>query len=161
MKIPIFQVDAFADSAFEGNPAAVCILEKMLPDDILQKIASEFNLSETAFIVKISSGGYHLRWFTPLKEVSLCGHATLASAHILFTEAKIPEKVSFQTLSGVLEVINTNDDHYEMTLPMDYPKPLDITDGFDKIGVEFLEVFEGKDDYLLILKDQALSLIHI
>ena len=82
MKIPFYQVDAFADKVFEGNPAAVCILESWLDDKTLQGVAAENNLSETAFLVLESDGAYELRWFTPTMEVDLCGHATLASAHV-------------------------------------------------------------------------------
>ena len=87
MELSIFQVDAFSDTLFKGNPAAVIPLEKWLPDDLMQKIASENNLSETAFYVKVNDL-FEIRWFTPTAEVDLCGHATLASAHILFTEKK-------------------------------------------------------------------------
>ena len=82
MKIKIFQIDAFTDQLFKGNPAAVCPLEAWLPDDLMQKIAFENNLSETAFFVK-EGNEYHIRWFTPKTEVDLCGHATLASAHVV------------------------------------------------------------------------------
>src|ERR671932_424404 len=104
MQIPIYQVDAFTSRLFAGNPAAVCPLEAWLPDDLLQSIAAENNLSETAFFVA-EDGGYRLRWFTPGCEVDLCGHATLATAHILFTELNSPEQaLSFETKSGTLIV---------------------------------------------------------
>ncbi len=154
MKIPLFQVDAFANAPFEGNPAAVCLLESMLEDEVLQNIASEINLSETAFLVKSGLGGYDLRWFTPVKEVSLCGHATLASAHILYNEAGVKEEITFHTLSGALEVTKTGMDIYEMKFPIDEAKPLYLKEIFDDVGFEFQSVFEGKDDYLLVLKDQ-------
>ena len=83
MKIPIYQIDAFTDKMFEGNPAAVCPLDKWLDKSVMQHIAAENNLSETAFFVK-EDEGYRLRWFTPTIEVELCGHATLASAHVIF-----------------------------------------------------------------------------
>ena len=85
MQIPIFQVDAFSSSIFSGNPAAVCPLQEWLPDPTLQAIAAENNLAGTAFFVP-ANGGHRLRWFTPACEVDLCGHATLASAYVLFTE---------------------------------------------------------------------------
>src|SRR3954469_24147452 len=87
--IPVFVVDAFADARFHGNPAAVCPLEAWLPDAVMQKMAAEHNLSETAFLVP-DSGGYHLRWFTPVAEVELCGHATLASAFVVFERMGLP-----------------------------------------------------------------------
>ena len=83
MKLKQYQVDAFASRVFEGNPAAICPLDYWLADDVMQAIAAENNLSETAFFVPTKSG-FDLRWFTPNKEVYLCGHATLAAAHILF-----------------------------------------------------------------------------
>lgn len=104
MQIPIFQVDAFSSSIFSGNPAAVCPLQEWLPDPTLQSIAAENNLAETAFFVP-ADGGHRLRWFTPACEVDLCGHATLASAYVLFTE--LGEKgpaVRFATKSGELTV---------------------------------------------------------
>lgn len=88
MKIRQYQVGAFAQRVFEGNPAAVCPLERWLDDHLLQAIAEENNLAETAFFVR-SAKGFRLRWFTPVREVDLCGHATLASAHVLFMEADI------------------------------------------------------------------------
>jgi PhzF family phenazine biosynthesis protein len=83
MELRIYQVDAFADRLFGGNPAAVCPLEAWLPDEVMQQIAAENNLAETAFYVR-TNGGFRIRWFTPTVEVDLCGHATLASAHVVF-----------------------------------------------------------------------------
>ncbi len=104
MRIPIYQIDAFADTQFQGNPAAVCPLDNWIEDDLMQKIAAENNLSETAFFVK-QPGGHALRWFTPKKEVDLCGHATLASAYVIFTYLEPGlAAIQFHTLSGVLEV---------------------------------------------------------
>jgi PhzF family phenazine biosynthesis protein len=104
MRIPMYQVDAFTDKLFAGNPAAVCPLQEWLPDDQLQAIALENNLSETAFFVP-DGDGYNLRWFTPATEVELCGHATLATAFVVMTELT-PDKreVRFQTRSGKLVV---------------------------------------------------------
>ncbi len=104
MRIPIYQIDAFTDTQFQGNPAAVCPLEAWIDGDLMQKIAAENNLSETAFFVK-QPGGYGLRWFTPKNEVDLCGHATLATAYVIFTYLE-PDlaAIQFHTLSGVLEV---------------------------------------------------------
>jgi PhzF family phenazine biosynthesis protein len=104
MKIPIFQVDAFTDQMFGGNPAAVCPLEKWIPDEILQKIASENNLSETAFFVP-ENNVFRIRWFTPKVEVDLCGHATLASGHVLFNHLNYKEDyIRFESRSGRLNV---------------------------------------------------------
>lgn len=102
MKLPYYQVDAFTDRPFSGNPAGVCFLERWLEEATLQRLAGENNLSETAFLVP-SGGHYELRWFTPTMEVDLCGHATLASAFVLFTELQRKEpRVTFQTKSGAL-----------------------------------------------------------
>ena len=105
MKIPFFQVDAFSSKAFGGNPAAICVLNCRLDNDVMQKIAEENNLSETAFVVPISTGNYELKWFTPTIEIDLCGHATLASAFVLF-EYYDQDKTAlkFQTASGELSV---------------------------------------------------------
>lgn len=105
MELPVFQIDAFTDKVFGGNPAAVCPLENWLDADVMQAIAAENNLSETAFFVANNDGGYDLRWFTPTLEVELCGHATLASAFLIF-ERFAPENdiIRFQTRSGELSV---------------------------------------------------------
>jgi PhzF family phenazine biosynthesis protein len=99
----IYQVDAFTDQAFRGNPACICILDKAQPEAWMQSISAEMNLSETAFLLK-QADGYQLRWFTPKREVSLCGHATLATAHILWTEGYLEahEEARFNTQSGLL-----------------------------------------------------------
>lgn len=117
MTIPIYQADAFTDQLFGGNPAAICPLQKWLPDETMQKIAIENNLAETAFFVK-NENGYKLRWFTPEYEIDLCGHATLASAHILFTELGYEGKViNFETVkAGILSVSKQND-KYTMDFP--------------------------------------------
>ena len=105
MKIPFYQADAFTDIPFKGNPAAVCLLEKELPDDIMQTIAAENFLPETAFVRPLSDG-YALRWFSPKVEIPLCGHATLATAHILWEQGIVPQDqvLTFHTLSGKLTV---------------------------------------------------------
>ena len=106
MKLPFAQIDAFADRPFGGNPAAVMPLEAWLPDETLQAIAAENNLSETAFtILAEGNADYELRWFTPTTEVDLCGHATLASAFVLMTELEpARSEVTFRTRSGLLSV---------------------------------------------------------
>mgnify|MGYP001032082359 CR=1 FL=1 len=104
MKIPYFHVDAFAREPFRGNPAGVCLLEQWLPDELMRKIALENRHSETAFVVE-ASGTFHLRWFTPVKEVQLCGHATLAAAFVVFERLGYTEPVlGFETASGTLKV---------------------------------------------------------
>ena len=116
MQIPVYQVDAFSDHVFAGNPAAICPLASWLADEQMQAIAAENNLAETAFFVP-EGAGYRLRWFTPVTEVDLCGHATLASAYVVFRHlAPGLERVSFQTLSGELIVSRSGD-----RLSMDFP----------------------------------------
>jgi PhzF family phenazine biosynthesis protein len=110
MRVPIYQVDAFTSRLFGGNPAAVCPLDRFLEDAVLQAIAAENNLAETAFIVPIEPGNYHLRWFTPAVEVPLCGHATLAAAYVISHQLDTARgHVRFQTLSGELTVTRDGD----------------------------------------------------
>tara|TARA_R110002110_G_scaffold86418_2_gene225556 strand:- start:993 stop:1805 length:813 start_codon:yes stop_codon:yes gene_type:complete len=125
MKARLFQVDAFASKAFEGNPAAVVPLDAFPDAAVMQAIAAENNLAETAFVVPLDAaeGSYHLRWFTPTVEVPLCGHATLASAHVLFTHLghTLPE-IHFETASGRLTV-KRDGDKLAMDFPADKIKP--------------------------------------
>jgi PhzF family phenazine biosynthesis protein len=117
MRLPMYQVDAFTDRLFSGNPAAVCPLTAWLPDEVLQRIASENNLSETAFTVPLGEHGlYALRWFTPTVEVDLCGHATLAAAWVHSFELDAGSRLRFQTRSGELVVTRRGD-----LLEMDFP----------------------------------------
>jgi PhzF family phenazine biosynthesis protein len=117
LSIPFFQVDAFSHRPFAGNPAAICLLEQMFSDEVLQAIAAENNLAETAFLVA-GDGLWHLRWFTPVCEVPLCGHATLAAAHILFQEgyAAPGSAITFETLSGAL-IVTKEEDWYVLDFP--------------------------------------------
>lgn len=156
MKIPIYRVDAFTDQVFKGNPAAVCPLQYWLPDMLMQKIAFENNLSETAFFVQ-NDLNIELRWFTPTKEVNLCGHATLATAHVLFSHLGLDSPyINFHTKSGLLKVVKSDDEFYEMAFPADTPvklKPTELHREF--FGVEPREVLQGKEDLLLIFKSEA------
>ena len=121
MKLPIFQIDAFAEAPFQGNPAAVCPLENWLPDAVLQSIAEENNLSETAFYVA-KDDHYELRWFTPTKEVDLCGHATLAAAHVLLSSNHSAQsQVTFQSRSGPLRVFREDEQ-----LTLDFPAQVGV-----------------------------------
>lgn len=116
MKLPLYQIDAFTSEVFRGNPAAVCPVEAWPEDRLLQAIAAENNLSETAFFLR-DGEGYHLRWFTPTMEVDLCGHATLAAAHVILTDLEPGrESVAFRTRSGPLEVARDGE-----RLAMDFP----------------------------------------
>src|SRR5690242_9977843 len=123
MKLKIWQVDAFASKPLEGNPAAIVPLESWLDAGLMQKIAGENNLAETAFFVATASGRYDLRWFTPAAEVDLCGHATLASAWLLFNRLETGlNEVRFQTRSGEL-VVTRGSSNLVMSLPSNPPTP--------------------------------------
>ena len=143
MKCAIFQVDAFASKPFEGNPAAVVPLEYWLDDDILLKIATENNLSETAFFVK-NEKGFDLRWFSPTTEVPLCGHATLASAYVVFNELGYDKNmVHFNTQSGELIVLK-DENGFIMDFPTKAPKPCPIPNGLSEaLGVPITECHQN------------------
>lgn len=156
-KLPIYQVDAFAESVFKGNPAAVVPLEKeWLSDELMQNIAAENNLAETAYIIK-RKDYYDIRWFTPSTEVDLCGHATLASAHvILYLLEQKNKKVVFQShRSGKLTVTQTNN-QLELDFPSDVLEQTDLPEALIQgLGVVPAEVWKGKTDYMLVFDDQA------
>jgi len=154
MSIPIYQVDAFTSELFRGNPAAVCPLDRWLPEETLQAIAEENNLSETAFFVQQQSG-YQLRWFTPVAEVDLCGHATLAAAHVLFRHlGETGSHLAFSTRSGSLEVTRQGR-QYIMDFPADVLEhalaPRVLTEA---LNAEVEEVLLGREDFLVILSSE-------
>lgn len=164
MRLPIYQVDAFASEVFRGNPAAVCPLEMWLPDAAMQAIAAENNLSETAFFVP-TRDGYDLRWFTPTLEVDLCGHATLASAYIIFERLdKAARTARFHTRSGALEVGRDGD-----LLVLDFPAipsepcdpPAALIDGLGarprevRRATNYMAVFDGEDAIRALAPDMA------
>jgi PhzF family phenazine biosynthesis protein len=131
MRLDLWQVDAFAERPFRGNPAAIVPLDRWLPDATMQSIANENNLSETAFFVPSGTQSYDLRWFTPMAEVELCGHATLASAWLLFEEiAPQLNLVRFGTRSGVLTVERGAGGKNRMALPADIVHPFPAPAGF-------------------------------
>ena len=129
MTTPLYQVDAFARRPFAGNPAAVCPLPAWLPAETMQLIAAENNLAETAFFVPLPAGGaanFHLRWFTPTFEIDLCGHATLASAHVLWQELGFAQdEIVFESQSGLLRVRREADGQLVLDFPSRPPRPLD------------------------------------
>ena len=156
MKLPVYIVDAFTDKLFGGNSAAVCPLEHWLDDQLMQSLAVENNLSETVFFVK-NGDQYDIRWFTPATEVKLCGHATLASAHILFTElGYTDDKIEFNSLSGLLKVVRTSDGKIQLDFPANRPEKTDeIPDGlFDGLGIKNASVYKSFD-YMIVLPTQA------
>lgn len=155
MKIKIYQVDAFAGALFSGNPAAVCILDTWLPDSLMQNIAMENNHSETAFVVK-EQDNFHIRWFTPKAEVALCGHATLASGHVIFNHLNDPKsELSFQSLSGELKVRKEGKDLI-LIFPEDSIQEIEIPENIvEAIGLSPVGACKGKTDYMLIYQDQS------
>ncbi|WP_425235274.1 PhzF family phenazine biosynthesis protein [Ulvibacterium sp.] len=156
MKLNIYQIDAFTDQVFSGNPAAVCLLETWLANETMQRIAAENNLAETAFLVK-KGDGYEIRWFTPSIEVALCGHATLASAYVLFNYYDVTtNKIIFYSKNrGVLSVEKGENGLLTLDFPVDSVvevQPLAILN--EAIGKAPVQTFKGKTDYLLIYEDQ-------
>jgi PhzF family phenazine biosynthesis protein len=130
LEIPLYQVDAFTAEPFSGNPAAVCLLEEGLASGTMQRIAAEMNLSETAFVGPPGPGGVRrLQWFTPAVEVPLCGHATLATSHVLLREAGETPPLRFDTLSGILTVGEDPDGWLRMDFPSDPPRPARAPEG--------------------------------
>ena len=154
MKLPIFQVDAFTNELFKGNPAAVVPLEEWLNDATMQSIALENNLSETAFFVPTQTG-FEIRWFTPVTEVNLCGHATLATAHIIFNEADYPKNtIEFSSKSGKLIVKKLND-YLQLNFPVDEIAQIDApTDIIESIGKNPVACYKGKNDFMFLLNSE-------
>lgn len=155
MKIAIFQVDAFTNELFKGNPAAVCPLDEWLTDGMLQNIAAENNLPETAFFVK-EKEGFHIRWFTPSTEVSLCGHATLAAAAVIFRKLGYKQnQITFNSRSGVLNV-KRDMDSFVLDFPSDKPAAIDKDEEIlNAIGMEPVEWFKCAEDYLLVYQNEG------
>ncbi len=153
MSIKQYQIDAFATKVFEGNPATVCPLEKWLDDKILQAIAEENNLSETAFFVP-SKKGFYLRWFAPLAEVDLCGHATLASAYVLFDILNYSKPtITFETKSGGL-VVSRDGQYLTMDFPIRIPRPSVIPEMLvEGLGRQPIDVFMA-DDYIAVFNTE-------
>jgi len=156
MKQKIYQIDAFTDTIFGGNPAAVCILTKWLPDELMQKIAAENNLAETAFAVP-NGDAYELRWFTPELEVDLCGHATLATAFTLFNyHGHTKNTLRFiSPRSGELLVVKNTDGSMTMDFPTDEVTTIEpLTALNEAIGLHPIKTFKGKTDYMMVYKTQ-------
>ena len=157
MKLNIYQVDAFAQNTFEGNPAAICPLSEWLDDALMQRIAMENNLSETAFFVE-EKGTFHIRWFTPNSEVAMCGHATLASAHVIYTHlVYTKEEIIFDSKSGILKV-RKEKERYTMDFPVQTVEeceiPIQLMVAFDTLPIacykamDYLVVFDQEEDII-------------
>ena len=153
--IPFYQVDAFTSKVFSGNPAGVCLLEKPLEDEVMQQIAAENNLAETAFI-RIDLKPYQIRWFTPTVEVDLCGHATLASAYVLFNEKNVKDVIRFQSLRSGELTVTKNEDLLTLDFPSDQIIPFGIkNEWIEAIGSPILEAYTGRTDLILRVENEA------
>ncbi|KAA1258044.1 putative isomerase YddE [Rubripirellula obstinata] len=174
MSIPIWQVDAFADRLFTGNPAAVCVLDRYPSDEWMQNVAAEMNLAETSFVVPTDeAGSFHLRWFTPATEVDLCGHATLAAAHTLIEQARVEawELIRFQTRSGELTCTQA-DSRITLDFPATPPTVVDLVKDpdfggrifnkihydklLDALGIGDATVLRSKYDLLVVVEDASI-----
>lgn len=156
MTIPLFHVDAFTDRPFAGNPAAVCLLPAWKEGSWLQGVAGEMNLSETAFLVE-GSAGFDLRWFTPKVEVDLCGHATLASAHVLWQQGHARDnEIQFSTRSGLLKAIRHAED-IELDFPLQPEEAAEAPpDLLEALGVSAQYVGRSQFDYLVEVESEAI-----
>lgn len=153
----IIQVDAFTATPFAGNPAAVCVLETQRDERWMQQVAQEMNLSETAFLIK-QADGYELRWFTPIAEVALCGHATLASAHVLWEgeHLQLDQAARFHTRSGLLTA-QRQGDWIELNFPAIPPMPATPPAGLlAALGVDPVWIGKSRFDYVIVVEDEAL-----
>ena len=163
MKLPIYQIDAFTDTVFKGNPAAVMPLQQWLPEELMQQIAMENNLAETAFLVPLpandtSGAHYHIRWFTPALEIDLCGHATVAAAFVLHHCLQTGlQQIKFTTeRAGVLEVTITND-LYLLNFPSRMPEKITEPKGlFKALGITNAKEVRASRDYFVVLDNEAL-----
>lgn len=156
----VYQLDAFTDRLFSGNPAAVVPLTDWLPDDQMQQIAAENNLAETAFYVKTDGdANYHIRWFTPTVEVDLCGHATLATGYVVFFLEQKPETdhIYFESRSGQLKVCRSEDGWLTLDFPVDMVHKANVQPPalLTSLNEKPLQVYKGKTDYMLIYESQS------
>ena len=157
MSVTVIQVDAFTSEPFGGNPAAVCVLPRAADPVWMQRVAREMNLSETAFLVGRDGGEYDLRWFTPAVEVDLCGHATLASAHVLWEDGHLAPTAPavFHTRSGRLSAVR-REGWIEMDFPAEPAEPAPAPEGLaDALGVELVHVGRNRFDYLVEVDSEA------
>lgn len=155
MTLTIYQLDAFTSTVFAGNPAAVVPLTEWISDELMQKIAAENNLAETAFYVA-EGEQFHIRWFTPTVEVNLCGHATLATAYTIFEYANYPKSlIEFTSKSGILRV-EKKGDLLELDFPVDVPVPAETPqEYFEGLGIKPIETLKGISDYFLVFENES------
>ena len=155
MQLPLFQIDAFTNKVFGGNPAAVCPLQHWLPDEVMQRIAIENSVAETAFFIPLQDG-FEIRWFTPEIEMDLCGHATLATAHVIARHLNYPlPSIKFQSKSGELKV-TVEKELLTLNFPSRKPVPSDIPQIIlDAIQVKPVEVLKARD-YVLVFESEEI-----
>jgi PhzF family phenazine biosynthesis protein len=155
MKLPIFQIDAFTDKVFGGNPAAVCPLEQWLPDDLMQRIALENSVAETAFFIRLDEG-FEIRWFTPEIEMDLCGHATLATAHVIARHLNfLMPSIQFRSKSGELTVA-VEEKLLTLNFPSRKPEPSEAPQAvLDAIQHQPVEILKARD-YVLVFEDEEM-----
>lgn len=163
MKIPLFYIDAFTDEVFKGNPAAVCLMESWLPEEVLQSIAAEHNLSETAFVVREDKEVFQLKWFTPKIEVNLCGHATLSAAHVLFSIYNFGSKpILFKTKSGVLPVTHASDGKITLDFPAIKAESLKTTQAIsDALKYNVTEAYSTADGRIMVVANTAKDIMNL
>lgn len=157
MRLPVYIADAFTHKLFGGNPAAVCPLTNWLPADLMQQIAAENNLSETVFFVPQEDESFDIRWFTPTVEVKLCGHATLAAAHIMHTELGYDkEKIIFNSASGELVVTKVGENQYQLNFPANACEEVaDVPEGLlEGLKIDKAPVYKSSFDYMVVLPSQ-------
>lgn len=155
--VPVFHIDAFTTTLFAGNPAGVVVLDAAVADGWMQAVATELQLSETAFVVT-SATGLAIRWFTPAVEVELCGHATLAAAHVLWAESRVStsQPIAFASASGPLTCERQADGAIRLDFPLDAPTPCTPPARLvEALGVPVIEVARGRFDYLARVADEA------
>jgi len=158
MELEINVIDAFTDSVFKGNPAAVIITDSWLSDNLMQSIASENNLSETAFLVKYDIHSYEIRWFSPITEIAFCGHATLASAFVLFEKLPDAQVIKFSAKAvGELSVIKTKPGHIQMDFPNTKPEKVGSIPDALKLGlsVKPVEVYRNDQAYFVLYPSEC------
>jgi PhzF family phenazine biosynthesis protein len=156
MRLKVFIVNAFAETTFGGNPAAVVPLEQWLNDELLQQIAEQHNLAETAFIVP-EGDDFSIRWMTPVDEVKLCGHATLASAHVYFDHLNYEkDKITFHSKSGPLHVTKRDDEKLTLDFPADHLEEIkDVVEIEKALNIKPIAVFKSSFDYMVIANNQS------
>ena len=158
MELKVSFVDAFTSEMFKGNSAAVIVTDEWLPDEMMQLIATENNLSETAFSVKYDDSAYEIRWFSPITEIAFCGHATLASAFVLFEKDSGVSELSFKANAvGELSVTKTNDGYIRMSFPNRKPEkvdqvPSDLREG---LSIPFSEVYRSQQAYFVVYENEG------